>query len=58
MPSRRTKADYGIALDGDADRLQIVDADGRLFNGDEVLYLMVDERLGAWMKRCRARSAP
>jgi phosphoglucosamine mutase len=39
------KADYGIALDGDADRLQLVDADGRLFNGDEVLYLMVAERL-------------
>lgn len=39
------KADYGIALDGDADRLQIVDADGRLYNGDEVLYLMVRERL-------------
>jgi phosphoglucosamine mutase len=39
------KADYGIALDGDADRLQIVDAKGRLFNGDEVLYLMVNERL-------------
>jgi phosphoglucosamine mutase len=39
------KADYGIALDGDADRLQMVDADGRLFNGDEVLYLMVNERL-------------
>ncbi|MDO8456885.1 MAG: phosphoglucosamine mutase [Burkholderiaceae bacterium] len=39
------QADYGIALDGDADRLQIVDADGRLFNGDEVLYLMVKERL-------------
>ena len=39
------QADYGIALDGDADRLQIVDADGRLFNGDEVLYLMVNERL-------------
>ncbi len=38
-------ADYGIALDGDADRLQIVDAKGRLFNGDEVLYLMVKERL-------------
>ena len=42
---RANKADYGIALDGDADRLQIVDAQGRLFNGDEVLYLMVDERL-------------
>jgi phosphoglucosamine mutase len=38
-------ADYGIALDGDADRLQIVASDGRLFNGDEVLYLMVNERL-------------
>ncbi|MFC5606579.1 phosphoglucosamine mutase [Variovorax soli] len=39
-------AHYGIALDGDADRLQLVDADGRLFNGDELLYLMVSERLG------------
>ncbi|MDB5893839.1 MAG: phosphoglucosamine mutase [Rhodoferax sp.] len=38
-------ADYGIALDGDADRLQVVDANGRLFNGDEILYLMVVERL-------------
>ncbi|MEP6722765.1 MAG: phosphoglucosamine mutase [Variovorax sp.] len=38
-------ADYGIALDGDADRLQLVDASGRLFNGDELLYLMVTERL-------------
>src|SRR5690606_38957435 len=25
-------ADYGIALDGDADRLQLVDAEGRLYN--------------------------
>lgn len=38
-------ADYGIALDGDADRLQMVDAQGRLFNGDEVLYLMALDRL-------------
>mgnify|MGYP000288822990 CR=1 FL=1 len=38
-------ADYGIALDGDADRLQLVDAAGRLFNGDELLYLMVRERI-------------
>lgn len=42
---RQHGADYGIALDGDADRLQLVDASGRLFNGDEVLYLMVNERL-------------
>lgn len=39
-------ADFGIALDGDADRLQLVDADGRLYNGDELLYLIVDDRLG------------
>jgi len=43
---RLHRADYGIALDGDADRLQVVDATGRLYNGDELLYLMVDERLG------------
>ena len=40
------KADFGIALDGDADRLQLVDAQGRLFNGDELLYLLADDRLG------------
>lgn len=38
-------ADYGIALDGDADRLQLVDRSGRLFNGDELLYAMVADRL-------------
>jgi phosphoglucosamine mutase len=38
-------ADYGIALDGDADRLQLVDASGRLYNGDELLYVMVADRL-------------
>ena len=39
------RADYGIALDGDADRLQLVDASGRLYNGDELLYVMVADRL-------------
>ena len=39
------RADYGIALDGDADRLQMVDANGRLFNGDELLYVMAADRL-------------
>ena len=38
-------ADYGIALDGDADRLQLVDASGRLYNGDELLYAMVIDRM-------------
>ena len=39
------QADLGIALDGDADRLQIVDATGRLYNGDELLYLLVKDRM-------------
>jgi len=39
------RADYGIALDGDADRVQMVDAQGRLFNGDELLYVLAVDRL-------------
>jgi phosphoglucosamine mutase len=39
------RAHYGVALDGDADRLQLVDAQGRLYNGDELLYVMVADRL-------------
>ncbi len=39
------RADYGVALDGDADRLQMVDASGRLFNGDELLYVLAADRL-------------
>ena len=38
------QADFGIALDGDADRLQMVDGTGRLFNGDELLYLLALDR--------------
>ncbi len=37
-------ADFGVALDGDADRLQLVDHSGRLFNGDELLYLLARDR--------------
>ena len=39
------EADLGIALDGDADRLQLVDRSGRLYNGDELLYVMAMDRL-------------
>ena len=38
-------ADLGIALDGDADRLQMVDSTGRLFNGDELLYVLAKDRI-------------
>ncbi|MGZ5892577.1 MAG: phosphoglucosamine mutase [Caldimonas sp.] len=42
---RERGADYGIALDGDADRVQVADASGRLYNGDELLYVMACDRL-------------
>lgn len=42
---KESGAHYGVALDGDADRLQIVDATGRLFNGDELLYALAADRL-------------
>ena len=39
------QADFGVALDGDADRLMLVDKTGRLFNGDELLYVLAMDRL-------------
>lgn len=38
------RADLGIALDGDADRLLMCDGEGRVYNGDELLYLIVRDR--------------
>ena len=40
-----TGADLGIALDGDADRLVMVDAQGKAYDGDQILYAIVAERL-------------
>ncbi len=42
---KQHQADIGIALDGDADRLIVVDSKGRIFNGDELLYIMVRDRM-------------
>jgi len=42
---RARGAHLGIALDGDADRLQMVDGAGRIYNGDELLYAIVRERM-------------
>ena len=43
------RADCGIALDGDGDRLVMVDAAGTLYDGDQLLYVIA---------RHRARSQP
>ncbi|PXX47467.1 phosphoglucosamine mutase [Undibacterium pigrum] len=42
---RANHADLGIALDGDADRLLMVDKHGKIYNGDQLLYLMVLDRM-------------
>ena len=37
-------ADLGIALDGDGDRLVMVDAEGCLYDGDQLLYIIAKHR--------------
>jgi len=41
---RLHKADFGVALDGDGDRLLMADAEGRLYDGDQLLYAIVKHR--------------
>jgi len=38
------KADIGIALDGDGDRLLMVDSAGKLYDGDQLLYVIARHR--------------
>ena len=40
-----TGADLGLALDGDADRLIMCDRSGRIYGGDELLWVLVNDRL-------------
>jgi phosphoglucosamine mutase len=44
------RADVGVALDGDADRLIMVDHRGAIVDGDELLYVLVKSRLDAGEK--------
>jgi phosphoglucosamine mutase len=48
---RRAKADLGIALDGDGDRLIMADAAGRVYDGDELLYVIAAHRKRARLLR-------
>lgn len=41
---KRHKADIGIALDGDGDRLIMTDSAGRLYDGDQLLYVIARSR--------------
>ncbi len=41
---RANGADLGISLDGDADRIIICDESGRIYDGDELLYVIVMDR--------------
>jgi len=38
------KADLGIALDGDGDRLVMVDDQGNLYDGDQLMYIIARQR--------------
>jgi len=41
---RENEADLGIALDGDGDRLIMVDSDGQVVDGDELLFIIARSR--------------
>jgi phosphoglucosamine mutase len=42
---RRQRADFGLALDGDGDRLVMVDRAGNAYDGDQLLYAIARHRL-------------
>ena len=41
---RERRADLGIAFDGDGDRVMMVDADGDIVDGDELLFIIAEDR--------------
>ena len=42
----QSEADYGVALDGDGDRLMMVDKNGKVYDGDKLIYVIAK----AWVK--------
>ena len=41
---RERRADLGIAFDGDGDRVMMIDAEGEIVDGDEILYIIAEDR--------------
>ena len=45
------RADFGVSLDGDGDRVIFIDRDGNILDGDDLLYILAfanPNRTGAW----------
>ena len=42
---RKHRADVGIALDGDGDRLMMADSSGRIYDGDHLVYVIARHRI-------------
>ena len=47
----KQRADFGISLDGDGDRVILIDKEGNILDGDDLLYILAfsnPNRVGAW----------
>ena len=47
----RQRADFGIALDGDGDRVVLIDKEGNILDGDDIMYILAyanPNRTGPW----------
>ena len=47
----KQRADYGIALDGDGDRVVLIDKKGNILDGDDIMYILAfanPNRTGPW----------
>ena len=47
----KQRADYGIALDGDGDRVVLIDRKGNILDGDDIMYILAfanPNRTGPW----------
>ena len=47
----KQRADFGISLDGDGDRVILIDKEGNILDGDDLLYILAfsnPNRAGAW----------